>query len=281
MQKKNSLYLVAALMLMAGQTYGTKTAPVDKAPNSLVQMAEDLEIDSDSGVTCEKDGSRCSASGKIRVKQGPWVMNCSKLDVTFQKNEQGMQQVHGIEASGKVHITQQEAGYDITAGRATYVHGTQVMDLYERPILTQKDMKLVNSNHVQVRYQEGQATATGRPTVLKDDKILQANTLILFFVPGQDASKAGGPKTKGSTLDHLDAEGNVIVSGPQEIATGNKGRYVHGTQVAELEGNVTLTQCNKAIQGDRAVFDLANGQSQMMYAKGSTHRVQAILTPDK
>ena len=274
----NNLRIVSTWLLMGGIAFATEV-PVEKPTNPLVQKGEDLEIDSDSGVTCEKDGSRCKASGKIHVKQGPWVMTCKNLDVTFQKNEKGMQEIHGIEATGQVHIVQASAGYDITAGRATYVHGSQIMDLYENPILTQKDMKLVNSNHVQVRYQEGQATATGRPTVLKADKILQANTLVLHFTPGHGSQKETG-KGHGTTLDHLDAEGDVIVSGPQEIATGNRGRYVHATQGAELEGDVTLAQCNKAIQGDRAVFDLATGQSQMLYAKGSNRRVQAILTPE-
>lgn len=276
------LNLFAASTLLIGLSQGLATNPQTQAPAPLAKKPlEDLEINADSGVTCNKEGTHCKASGHIHVKQGAWEMTCHHLDVTFSRTDHGMQEVNEIQAREQVHITQKDAGYDIKAGRALYNHSNQTLDLYERPVLTQKgnDFEIMNSSHVQVLYAQGQAIAKGRPTVKKNDKLLQADVLTMHFTPGQKISHDGTPSRSATNFDSLDAEGDVILSTTTDIATGDKGHYVHETQQGELLGNVVLAQCDKAIQGNHATFDMQTGQAQMLYSKNAQHRVQAILAP--
>lgn len=275
--KPSTLLYTSALLLSLGEVIATAQPPAPIAKRPL----EDLEINADSGVTCNKEGTHCKASGNISVKQGPWEMTCHHLDVTFNRTDQGMQEVKEIQARDQVHIFQKDAGYDIKAGSAFYQHANQTLDLYERPVLTQKgnDLEILNSSHVQVLYPQGQAIAKGRPTVKKNNKLLQANTLTMHFTPGTAKALDGQTAQTSTNFDSLDAQGDVILSTPTDIATGDKGHYVHKTQQGELLGNVVLAQCDKAIQGNHATFDMKTGQAQMLYSKGDNHRVQAILSP--
>lgn len=110
----------------------------------------------------------------------------------------------------------------------------------------------------------GQATLSGaRPKIVQDGK----NTL--------EADKVTA-WVKNNILDHAEADGNVVIVSGEQKATGNKATYNAVTNMAEIIGQVKVTQGPNALEGDKAEIDLTKRVSKMVSAEGSK-RVKGVF----
>ena len=107
-----------------------------------------------------------------------------------------------------------------------------------------------------------------------------------------DVLTAHMSETEGAGIGeirHLDAEGNVVLSTPEETARGEAGTYDVDKGVAVLVGAVVLTQGDSVMRGERLVMDLETGRSTLEGVPGSPAsagrpgggRVRAIFAPSK
>ncbi|HAJ89923.1 MAG TPA: hypothetical protein DCM27_02755 [Rhodospirillaceae bacterium] len=110
----------------------------------------------------------------------------------------------------------------------------------------------------------GQAVLSGtRPKIVKDGKdTLEADKISVW--------------TKNNLLDHAEADGNVVIVNGEQKATGNKATYNATTNLAELIGQVKVTQGPNLLEGDKAEVDLTNHVSKMTSA-GSSQRVKGVF----
>jgi lipopolysaccharide export system protein LptA len=83
---------------------------------------------------------------------------------------------------------------------------------------------------------------------------------------GAAASQPGTSAGEGedSRISRIDAQGNVVVSTPTDVARGDLGVYDAQTDLATLLGNVTITRGQNVIHGPYAVVDLKTNVSRMM-----------------
>jgi len=110
----------------------------------------------------------------------------------------------------------------------------------------------------------GQAVLTGtRPKIVQDNKnTLEADKITVW--------------TKDNLLDHAEADDNVIIVSGEQKATGNKATYNAATNMAELVGQVKITQGSNTLEGGKAEINLTTHISKMMSAEG-TKRVKGVF----
>lgn len=92
------------------------------------------------------------------------------------------------------------------------------------------------------------------------------------------AERGAGEDEEGDDVRLIEAEGNVRLVTPDEVASGSTGAYDIANRQVTLEGDVVLMQGESVARGGRLEMDLDTGVSRLLAAPG-TGRVTAILVP--
>ena len=92
------------------------------------------------------------------------------------------------------------------------------------------------------------------------------------------AERGAGEDEEGDDVRLIEAEGNVRLVTPDEVASGATGAYDIANRQVTLEGDVVLMQGESVARGGRLEMDLDTGVSRLLAAPG-TGRVTAILVP--
>jgi LPS export ABC transporter protein LptC len=233
--------------------------------------ANRTEIITDQGLICDQNQKQCMAEGHIQVKRGKGVLTCDKLIAHFDQGPTGKQELKMIEAVGHVHIFSKEDGYDATCHYGCYEVSQQGITLKGSPVIKHRKIEIFATGDVIYDQVKNKMETHHRATVKRQDNLLQANALIVYFKMDD--------KQKAKSFDHLIANGDVIVSSPDEIAQGEHGSYFDATDTAELWGHVVISRHNGQLRGERAKVDMNSGQSQILQPSNGSYdpRVQALL----
>src|SRR3546814_2265022 len=106
--------------------------------------------------------------------------------------------------------------------------------------------------------------------VCSSDLEIRADTLTAWF---REAPQGG------TELSQVDADGNVVITTPQEVAHGREGVYNALEGTATLEGDVRITRGKNQLNGERAVVNLDTGISRILPAGKGGGRVKGLFTP--
>lgn len=110
------------------------------------------------------------------------------------------------------------------------------------------------------------ATYAGNVRVMQGNLILRSDTLSI--------------KAARGTIEHIEANGSVILSSPQGQATGSTAIYDISQRVVKLSGKVTLVKGPNALQGSTLTVNLATGKADLA-GGGPDGRVTGIFVPAK
>ena len=110
------------------------------------------------------------------------------------------------------------------------------------------------------------ATYAGNVHVIQGNLHIRAETLSIKAAKG--------------TIEHIEAQGGVILASPQGEATGSSAVYDISQRVVRLSGKVTLVKGQNAMQGTSLVVNLATGKAELM-GGGADGRVTGIFVPTK
>ncbi|MEM6781236.1 MAG: LptA/OstA family protein [Pseudomonadota bacterium] len=124
-------------------------------------------------------------------------------------------------------------------------------------------------------YQTAQrrATAVGNAKVVLAEDTLSANTIEAVF---KEQSNEGGQ----DAVETLEAKGNVVITTPTEVLSGNYAIYRSATNKAEITGNVKITRGPNILEGARAEVDLTTNISKMFGAEETGERVRGVFYPN-
>ncbi len=132
----------------------------------------------------------------------------------------------------------------------------------------------ITADSLEVQQEKQLAIFRGTVDAVQGEMNLRADVLVVHY-----RSREGNQ----NSISLIEAEGNVFVSSPTEMAQGDRGIYNVDAQLVELYGSVVLTQGENVIRGDHLELNLATGQSKMASvasADGSKQRVKAIFVPE-
>ncbi|RAH98413.1 lipopolysaccharide transport periplasmic protein LptA [Acuticoccus sediminis] len=143
----------------------------------------------------------------------------------------------------------------------------------------------IEADALEVQDKKNTAVFTGNVTVRQGNAALQTSRLTVVYsqsaLPSPDKATAAttsgkAPSTPGDQrISRLEATGEVLLESDGQTATGNDGVIDFDTNTLALNGNVTLTQGDNVVTGDKLTVDLNTGIARVQ----STGRVRVLLSP--
>jgi lipopolysaccharide export system protein LptA len=302
--------LTAALVV----SLGLGLTPPALAQFGTADNGTPINVQSDAGIEWQQDKQVYIARGNAVATRGPASIKGDTLIAHYRQikggtpnaaNTEGNTEIYRIEAEGNVVVTRDtrtvvgdRADYDVDQGvgimRGKALKMTTATDtVTARDALEWYDAKQI-------------AVARGDAVAVHNGRTIKADILTAYMIknapPGQPpapgkpppapakppassvAVKPGAPPGPGgedSKIDRVDAQGHVVVIGPQDIGRGDYAVYNATTGICTLLGNVVITRGKDVITGQYAVMDMNRNISRILPAStlpGSTRqRVQGVF----
>ncbi len=130
----------------------------------------------------------------------------------------------------------------------------------------------ISADTLEVRQSENLAIFQGSVKAEQGDMVLTANTLTVHYREAQDEQGNLG-------VSRIEAEGDVVVSSPEETARGQRGVYDIDAGRIDLAGGVVLNQGNNIVRGETLTMDLESGVSKV--SGDGDGRVEGLFVPDE
>lgn len=268
---KNLLPLIAALCLYAS-TYGHVQAQdlIQKSSN-----AAPVEITADNTLEWDRNAKTFTARGNAKAQQGDTAVEADLLTARYRSSSEKSIDVREVEATGGVVLTSRDS--KAFGNRALYSLDTGLA------VMTGGDLRLVAPNGMvkaKERFEywtnENRLEAVGRAEIQHKNEKGQVNTLTADRFTALLAENAKGQQG----LKSLEAEGNVIITTPDETVRGAYGFYDAQAQTVDITGGVTITRGPNILEGENAAVDLKTGLSKITGSGTSGGQVRGVFYPD-
>ena len=134
---------------------------------------------------------------------------------------------------------------------------------------------------LEVRDKDKQATFSGNVHVVQGDTTMRCKVLVVYY----DNNSPGGMKSAtpgaggASQISRLEAKGGVIVTQPEQTATGDTGLFDMKSNTITLLGNVVVSQGGNVVRGDRLEVDMTTGVSKV--STGDKGPVRMLIEQNK
>ncbi len=120
---------------------------------------------------------------------------------------------------------------------------------------------------------------SGNAVATQEDKTIKADRLLLYYRSDPEASLKGGVQgmAQGGDLEKIEAEGHVVITQGDRTVTGDSAVFYQDRQEVVITGNTTLKEGSNVIQGEKVVVYLAENRAVIDGAQNK--RVKAIFFP--
>ena len=214
-----------------------------------------------------QDDKQYRALGNAVVEQNGVKIMADSLTANYTAGPDGKTLFTTVLAEGHVHMISGKGEvfgdrgiYDVTKEVAV-LKGSDLRLVMGEDTVTAKDS-------LEFWQKQQLAVARGNAVALRGDNRVQADTL---------TAKLGENAQKDMEVQRVGAEGNVVITTPDEIARGNRGLYDVRRQLATIDGNVRITRGQNQLNGQRAEINMATGVSRLLAGKGQ--RVRGLIVP--
>ena len=265
----------------------------------MARGTSEIQISADDGLEWQSEANRVIAHGNAKAVRGDMTVTADTLTAYYRSNSTknapapagqppgGGSQIWRVEADGNVTITNPTD--TATGTKAIYDLDKAVLVLKGSPANLTTPTETFTADE-QLEYWEDQhmAVLRGNGVATTKDKKIQGDVLTAHFKDHRqgpksqksaNSGKSGG--NGGMELSRADAFGHVILTTPQDKATGDRGDYNAESGIATLTGMVTLTRDTNIMTGRYARVDMNSGISNLYgYQPDETkQRVQATFNP--
>jgi lipopolysaccharide export system protein LptA len=147
----------------------------------------------------------------------------------------------------------------------------------------------IESLSLEVRDKDKVATFIDNVKLVQGDTTLECKRLIVYY--DEEGAPATGKKGKptvaksslpgadpagGQQIRKLEAKGGVVVTSKDQVATGDNGTYDMKSNTIIMTGNVTLTQGQNVVRGQKLLVNMTTGISTVESQGG---KVDALFLP--
>ena len=119
----------------------------------------------------------------------------------------------------------------------------------------------IAADSLEVRQKDGTAHFSGDVVVQHLKMTLKAPDLEVFYAKGSDGEKGVKKVIAQPSVTLID-------KGQDMKLTGKKAVYEVSNRTVTVTGNVIMTRGGSILKGDKLVYDLANGQANMINNSG-------------
>lgn len=245
---------------------------------ALAQQKEPLEITADGALEWHREDKLYIARDNAIAKQGTTELHGDTLTASYTEGAStGGIDISRIDANGKVLVisggskaTGQKGFYDVKTGYSELTGNNLKLET-QTDVITARDKITYNATAKEMN-------AYGDAKAVRGDDVITSSRLIGRFV---DDGKTGATK-----LSELEALGNVVITTPTEVLTGEAGTYNAITNIATITGNVRIQRGPSYITGARGEVDLNTNISRMFGGGApsaeneSDGRVRGVFFPE-
>jgi len=143
------------------------------------------------------------------------------------------------------------------------------------PGASAKDPLNIDAGKLDFFDQEQKLVYSGSVIVTNGPSTLKATRITILL----DGKAAAGGATSNDRVKHIDADGPVTLVSKDQIGTGDHGSYDKAENKVYLTGNVTLTQGENVVKGERLVYDVTSGVATVQGGGAQGGRVRSTFTP--
>lgn len=240
------------------------------------KKASPIEITAAGSLEWDRNKKLYIARQDAKAVRDNSVIQANQLIAYYTEPKEGDMQITRFEATGNVRISLNNGEQKVFGDKAVYNMKE------EKAVITGKNLKLVTPEQI-VTAQESleywapqkRMLARGNATATQDDDKLEAQTISAFL-----RTNAKGD----DEIYRLEADNNVVITTPTEVAKGKKGTYNLDKNEAELTGGVTILRGPNTLLGERATVDLNTNISKIFGGEQSpagNGRVRAVFYPEK
>lgn len=228
-----------------------------------------VTVEADNGIEWIRDSKTYVARGNAKAIRGDTQVTADVLRARYREKPDGTSEIFRLIAEGNVVIdTPRERA---SGDKAVYDLDKSNVLLTGRNLQFRSGQDLITARDSLEYWQESQvAVARGDAVATRERQEIRADALTAFF----EKSKKGG-----TALSQVDADGNVVITTPEEVARGREGVYDAKKGTATLTGDVRITRGKNQLNGERAVVNLNTGVSRLLPAGKGGGRVKGLFTP--
>lgn len=238
-------------------------------------------IDAEESVVCDEVAQKCVATGLAKAQKGTNIVYGDVLTVYFTEGKK--REITTVTADGHVRMeTPTETAY------GEHAHYDVPLD---RVLMTGGNLKIVTPKETltardSIEYWHTQNKGIARGNAIArfpiKQQLIQADTLVAYFNPSSEKTKEGKEKLQ---VDRVEAEGNMLASGPNGVVTGDRGLYFGNTDMVEVFDNVKVNQEGNVMEGGYAKANLKTNVAELyphppaVSPTGPIKRISGIIIP--
>jgi len=134
------------------------------------------------------------------------------------------------------------------------------------------------SDRLDAYHQEKLVVFSGNVVAKQKDRVIKADRVFVYYKK-KSATDRGSQATENSDdLDRIEAKGNVRVTQGEKIVTGENAVFLNDEQKIIMTGNPVMQEGNNVIKGDRIVVLL--DEDRGVVESSREKRVTATIYPE-
>jgi len=262
-----------------------------------------VEVTATDGIEWRQQEQVVVARGEARATRGGVTVESDRLIARYrprggQAETQARAPAEGPAGGGEIWRLEAEGSVVVTTAtdraegdRAVYDMDQAVMVMTGRALrLATPDNTLTARDSVEYWSARRMAVARGNAVVVTNDgRRVRADTLVAHFAessapgatqpqPRPAATQPGGAR-QPSSIERVEAFGNVEIRTAEEVVRGDRGVYSPNTGMARLLGQVRITRGENTLTGQEAIVNMQTGVARLVSAPGA--RVQGLVVPQQ
>jgi lipopolysaccharide export system protein LptA len=285
----------AMLALIAGALLALAATGPARAAQSLglgSKSDKPIQVYADEGIEWNQNTKQYIARVNAKAIQGDTTVHGDTLIAYYEEIAGGNTEVYRIDAVGNVRIVSpsetaygDKATYDVRKG-VLVITGAGLRLVTQTDIVTARD-SLEYYEERSLAVARGNAVARPVPAKGKakgsgGERTVRADVLTAHFVDEAVRKKSAKKQAQTggrSTIERMDAYGNVSVTRPGEVALGSRGVYFPQRELAHLWGRVRITRQDNQLNGEYAEVNFRSGISRILASPSAP--VRALIEQDK
>jgi lipopolysaccharide export system protein LptA len=234
-----------------------------------------IDITADQGIEWRQSDRSYMARGNAIAKRGDDTLYADTITAYYRDIPNSSQtEIWRVVADGHVKIT--TPTQSIVGDHGVYDIDNAVVIITGGALKLTTPQDVVTARDSMEWYDDKQlAVARGNALAVRGDRQLRADTLV-----AQVATAPG----EASRISRVDGTGHVVISGPQQVGSGDNGVYNVDTGIATLSDHVTLARGANTMVGQYGVIDLDKNISRLLprpptAQDSSRGRVEGYIVP--
>jgi len=136
----------------------------------------------------------------------------------------------------------------------------------------------ITSDRLDAYKAKEMVTFSGHVVARQDDWVVRSDTLTLYFGRTENAERVGSKTIEGTgELSRIEARGNVTITQGERVVTGQEAVFYRKEQKAVVTGDPVLREGENIIKGDRVTVYLEQKRGVVEGARD--RRVSATIYP--